>query len=485
MSVDTVTKAACFQHTLRQKISFEGKGLHSGLAVKMHLCPAEPDFGLQFQRIDLPNTLPIRAITDHVCDTSRRGTNLAYKGAEVHTVEHVLSALACCGVDNCLIQLDAVEVPILDGSALCFVEAIEKVGLINQEVEKIVYAITERIVDEQAERGSRMVAQPSNELSVTALVDFSKEFFPPQFACFSGLQTYKKEIAPARTFCFFDEIEPLIQHNLIKGGDFSNAVVLVDGEIPEQFRESLRKITGREEDFHVGAHGYLSNTPPRYTNEPARHKILDILGDLALVGYHFSAHIFAEKPGHLTNVSLAKKIRAWIKANRDSATVYSYNPNDAPVYTARDILDILPHRWPFLLVDKIISCTETSIVGVKNVTFNEEFFLGHFPYNPVMPGVLQVEALAQTGGILALGMSGDPWNYDTYFVKIEECRFKRKIVPGDTMILVMEFAEPIRKGICVMNGKIFVGDKVCTEAKLVAQIVKTRNDPAPKRQTSS
>lgn len=460
------------QHTIRREASITGTGLHTGILVEMKLKPANPGYGIQFQRVDLPNKPVIKADCDLVTDTSR-GTTLDNGVARISTVEHVLAALVGMGVDNVHIELNGPEMPIMDGSSEPFVELIEQAGIAEQEADKAWYHIDENIYLYDEGKRVEMVAMPASDYSITTLIDFNSPVLGTQHAGLKHLTDFKEEIAPCRTFCFLHELEMLLDNNLIKGGDVNNAIVVVDKPVDEAERKRLQKIF-KNDQIDVMSEGYLNNLELRFPNEPARHKLLDIVGDLALTGYPIKAKIIAHRPGHSSNVEFAKKLKQHIKKNRHIRNVPVYDPNKPPVYDLAHIEKKLPHRFPFLLVDKIIELSENYIVGIKNVTFNEWFFQGHFPGNPVMPGVLQVEALAQCGGMLAMNLSPDG-NYDTYFLKIDNCKFKQMVKPGDTMILKLELSSPIRRGICEMKGTVFVGNKVCAEADLVAQIVKKTN----------
>ncbi len=457
------------QHTLGSAVSISGTGLHTGVLVDMTLKPANPGFGIHFQRIDLPNQPIIKADCDLVTDTSR-GTTLQVGDAKVSTVEHVLAALVGMGVDNCLIELNGPEIPIIDGSSEPFVELLEEATIIEQEASKAWYSIDENIFLYDDKKRVEMVAMPSVDYQITTLIDFNSPVLGTQHAGLKTIKDFKTEIAPCRTFCFLHELEALLDNDLIKGGDINNAIVVVDKPVTDAEMTRLAKAFKREK-IEVKTEGYLNNLELRFSNEPARHKLLDVIGDLSLIGYPIKARIIANRPGHSTNVEFAKKIKQYIKRNKHVKDVPVYDPTLPPVYNLQQIEKTLPHRHPFLLVDKIIELTDKQIIGIKNVTFNEWFFQGHFPNNPVMPGVLQIEALAQTGGILCIN-SMPEGQYDTYFLKIDNCKFKQKVVPGDTMILKMEMAAPIRRGICEMKGTVYVGGKVATEADLVAQVVK-------------
>ena len=457
------------QHTINTEASISGTGLHTGILVDLTLKPATPGFGLQFQRIDLPGKPIIKADCDLVTDTSR-GTTLEANGAKVSTVEHVLGALVGMGIDNCLLEVNGPEMPIMDGSSEPFVDIIEKAGIAEQDAAKTWYSIDENIYLQDEKKRVDMVAMPAAEYSVTTLIDFNSPVLGTQHASLKHMSDFKTEIAPCRTFCFLHELEMLLDNNLIKGGDVNNAIVVVDKPVGAVEIERLKKIFQKDK-IEVKSEGYLNNLELRFPNEPARHKLLDVVGDLALVGYPIKAKIIASRPGHSSNVEFAKKIKQFIKKNKHTRGVPVYDPTSPPVFDQTYIEKKLPHRYPFLLLDKIIELSDTHIVGIKNVTFNEWFFQGHFPGNPVMPGVLQVEALAQCGGILAMNMSPEGL-YDTYFLKIDNCKFKQMVKPGDTMLLKMELSGPIRRGICEMKGTVYVGNKVCTEADLVAQIVK-------------
>lgn len=458
-----------FQHTIHEEISISGAGIHTGQSVTMHIKPAAPNTGIIFQRIDLPGKPTVKADVDFVVETNR-STTLENNGARVSTVEHLMAALFGMQVDNAIVEIDGEEVPILDGSARPFVEALEKAGLHEQAAPKIYYTLEHNITFLDEEKKVEMVALPYHEYRINTLIDFNSPVLGTQHAAITNLTDFNVAIAPCRTFCFFHELEWLLANNLIKGGDINNAIVVVDKEVSEDQVLRISKVFNKT-DVQISSEGILNNLELRFPNEPARHKLLDVVGDLALVGFPFKAHIIANRPGHASNVKFAKKIKEHIKKYKNRQEVPKYDPNKRPVLDIQQIEQILPHRFPFLMVDKVIELTEKVVIAIKNVSYNEPFFQGHFPNNSVMPGVLQVEALAQAGGFLAIPRDTED-KYDTYFLKIENCKFKQKVVPGDTLILKMELLQPIRRGICEMKGTIFVGDKIVTEATLVAQIVK-------------
>lgn len=458
------------QQTLKGSVTLHGVGLHTGEEVTMTMKPANPGFGIKFQRVDLPEKPVVKADVDYVVDTSR-GTTLEYNGARVATVEHTMAALTGMGIDNVLIELNGPEVPILDGSSREFIDAIESAGIQEQEAKRIVYSIDTNIHFYDPVKNVDMLAVPAAKYQVTTLIDFNSPVLGTQHASLKNLSEFRTEVAPSRTFCFLHELEYLLDNNLIKGGDLSNAIVVVDKVVSQDELDRLAKVFNKK-NIEVKQEGILNNIQLHFTNEPARHKLLDVVGDLALVGHPIKAHIIANRPGHASNVEFAKKIKQYIKKNKHLSDIPHYDPSQQAIYDITHITKALPHKFPFLFVDKIIELSDNHVVGVKNVTFNEHYFQGHFPGNPVMPGVLQIEALAQTGGILALNSISDPENYDTYFLKIEKVRFKQLVRPGDTLILKLELINPIRRGICEMRGNVYVGNKLVTEAELVAQIVR-------------
>lgn len=458
------------QTTIKKAVKVKGVGLHTGKEVQMTFQPAAENHGYRFQRVDLENKPVIIADVNRVSSTNR-GTTLKNGDAEVSTVEHVLSALTGLGIDNVLIEIDGPEVPIMDGSALDFVKKVGRAGIEEQAVEREYFEIDEPISYRDEETGTELMALPADEFQVTTMIDFDSPVLGHQYASLSSLKDYKKEIAPCRTFVFLHELEQLLNQNLIKGGDLDNAIVIVDRVMKPEDLNALAKRLNKE-SVKVEKEGILNTIDLRFENEPARHKLLDVIGDLALVGKFIKGKIVATKPGHRANIEFAKILKQRLVEQRKLKNKPKYNPNDEPIYDVVEIAKRLPHRYPFLLVDKIIELTDNYVVGVKNVTFNEQFFQGHFPGNPVMPGVLQIEALAQTGGILALSTVPDPENWDTYFLKIDKVKLRQKVVPGDTLIFKMELLSPIRRGICHMQGTAYVGNKIVSEGELTAQIVK-------------
>lgn len=458
------------QKTIQKSVTLKGVGLHSGAAVTLTFQPAVEDHGIKFQRMDLPDEPVIHADVGRVASTDR-STTIKSGDAHVSTVEHVMAALAGLSIDNVMVQLDGPEVPILDGSALGFVQALQSAGLQEQKAEREYFVIEEPIIFRDEASGKEIMALPHDGFELVTLIDFGSPVLGQQYASLNDIEEFEKEIAPCRTFVFLRELEMLFEHNLIKGGDLDNAIVIADNAVPQKQLDRLAKKLGRPKVAFDGS-GILNNLELRFKNEPARHKLLDVIGDMYLLGRPVKGRILATKPGHTTNIAFTKLLKKNFLEQRKLRGKPKYDPNAEPVFDAVKIAEWLPHRYPFLLVDKIISLTDTEVVGVKNITFNEQFFQGHFPKNPVMPGVLQIEAMAQTGGILALSTVEDPGNWDTYFLKIESAKFKSKVVPGDTVLFKMKLTAPIRRGICQMQGTAYVGNKIVSEAELTAQIVK-------------
>lgn len=463
------------QRTIKNPVTISGVGLHTGKQTNLTFRPAPENHGYKFQRMDLPTNPIIDADVDNVVDTSR-GTTLEQNGARIHTTEHVLAALVGLEIDNVLMQMDGPEMPIMDGSSFPFIEILEKAGIVEQNAERVYFELTENLSFEDPVKKVEMLAVPQDEFRITVMVDYNSEVLGTQHASMYNVREFKKEISACRTFVFLHELEALLAHNLIKGGDLDNAIVLVDREIPEDRLNHLRQIFNRQ-TVEVKGRGVLNNTVLHFFNEPARHKLLDIVGDLALVGVPLKMHILAARPGHSGNIAFAKKIKQFIKAKRaKKAPVQTFDLNKDPILNIMDIQALLPHRQPFLLIDKIMEISSERVVGVKNVTMNEDFFRGHFPNNPVMPGVLLVEAMAQTGGILVLKTVPDPENYLTYLMKIDGVKFKQKVLPGDTVVFELTLLTPIRRGICHMKGIAYVNNKPVMEAEMMAQIVKVKNN---------
>ena len=459
------------QRTLKQHFSLSGQGLHTGASVTIRFNPAAVNTGIVFKRTDLEEQPEIKARVEFVTDTMR-GTTLGIGDVKVHTVEHALSALTGCGVDNVLIELDGPEVPILDGSAMPFTAAILEAGTEEQTAARDVFVITEPIRYKDPETGSELVALPSDSYEITTIVDFRSVALPTQYASFTfGKDDYASEIARCRTFTFLHELEMLMKHNLIQGGDLSNAIVFAERMIDSEILKALRERFNLPE--HDIAAGRMINTEPlRYENEPARHKLLDVIGDLSLAGVHIQGHILATKPGHKVNTAFARLIAEEVKKHRNAHQMPYIDLNKKPLYDIYDILKILPHRFPFLLVDKILEMNEQRVVGVKNVTMNEPFFTGHFPGNPVMPGVMMIESIAQVGGILVMNTLDNPSDYTPYFIKVDNVKFKRKVSPGDTLVFFVELVTPIRRGICHMRGVGYVDGKPVMVGEMMAKIVK-------------
>ena len=463
------------QRTIKKQVSISGKGLHTGKQVNLTFVPAPENHGYKFQRVDLTDNPIIDADVDNVVDTAR-GTTLEQNGARVYTTEHVLAALVGMEIDNVLIQLDGPEIPIVDGSSMPFVKLLEEAGAVEQNAERVYFELKENLAYEDPIKKVEMLAVPQDTFRLTVMVDYNSDVLGTQHAHIYNVHQFNTDIAMCRTFVFLHELETLLANDLIKGGDMNNAIVLVDKEISEEQINHLKKVFHKE-DVEIKGKGVLNNTTLHYFNEPARHKLLDIVGDLALVGVPLKMHILAARPGHSGNIAFAKKIKALIKSQKAKKSEHPvFDLSKEPVLNIMDIQKLLPHRQPFLLIDKIMELTPESVIGVKNVTMNEEFFKGHFPDNPVMPGVLLVEAMAQTGGILVLKTVPDPENYLTYFMKLDGVKFKQKVIPGDTVVFSLKLLTPIRRGICHMKGIAYVNNKPVMEAEMMAQIVKIKTN---------
>jgi UDP-3-O-[3-hydroxymyristoyl] N-acetylglucosamine deacetylase/3-hydroxyacyl-[acyl-carrier-protein] dehydratase len=460
------------QRTISKSISVEGTGLHTGAQVTLTFHPAAANSGFCFRRVDLEGKPEINAIAKNVTSTAR-GTTLAEKGAEVNTVEHVLAALVGLSVDNCLIELNGPETPIMDGSSKFFVEAIEEAGIEELSEERDFFEITEPISYKSEDEGVELLALPADDYELSVMVDYGTKVLGSQGFRLNSISDFKEEIANSRTFSFLHELEFLLENGLIKGGDLNNAIVYVDREVSEETLVKLKKVFNKDQ-VSVKPNGILDNLDLHYPNEAARHKLLDVIGDLALAGKPIKGRIIAIKPGHKGNTEFAKVLYTKIKEQERKANIPHYDPSAKPHYDVNEIMSILPHRPPFLLVDKVLELGEDYVVGLKNVSMNEDFFIGHFPGAPVMPGVLQIEAMAQVGGILALSTVDEPEKWLTYFLKMDGVKFKHKVVPGDTLVFKLRLTQPIRRGIVQMRGEAFVGDKLVTEAELMAQIVKEK-----------
>ena len=457
------------QTTIKNKITLKGKGLHTGQNVEVNILPAQANSGIVFKRIDLENPVLIKADAEAVTETSR-GTTIESKGAKVATIEHLMAALYASNIDNALIEISGEEVPILDGSSKYWLEAIEKSGVEELEKERKYFCLKEIVSYVDQENDIELIAMPYDGFRVDLNIDFSPRIIGSQNSCLKNLSEFKEGFSNCRTFVFLDEIEQLLKLNLIKGGDLDNALIFVDKVLEEEQIKHLASVFGKNPDDIKVEKGLLNNVKQNFDNEPARHKLLDFIGDIALVGKPLKARFIVKRPGHKVNNLLSRKIKTIMENN----TIPVYDPNKEPVYDIKAIKNLLPHRFPMLLIDKVIEIGEDYVIGLKNVTGNEDFFNGHFPQEPVMPGVLIVEALGQTGGVLALKDIEDPENYSTYFMKFEEVKFRNKVVPGDTLLLKLTLSEPIRRGIVKMKGEAYVGNKLVVEAQLMAQVAKTK-----------
>lgn len=456
------------QHTIKKSVHISGVGLHTGVPVNMTFLPAKPNHGIKFQRVDLEGEPIVDADVDNVVDISR-GTSIEQSGARINTVEHTLAALVGLEIDNVLIQLDGPEPPIMDGSSIQFIQALKEGELEEQNALRSFYEIDESIWYRNKSKDIEIAALPLSDYRVTVMVDYNSPILGSQHATLADISDFEKEVASCRTFCFLHEVEMLHKANLIKGGDLNNAIVIVDRVIKDEELDHLKELFNKP-NIEVKKEGILNNLELRYKNEPARHKLLDLVGDLALAGKPIKGQILAARPGHEANVAFAKKIKRHME--KSGSTIPNYDPKLPALMDIKHIANILPHRYPFALLDKIYHLDDTTVAGIKNVTINEPFFIGHFPSNPVMPGVLQIEAMAQTGGILVLNNVPDPENYWAYLLSIEKCRFRRMVVPGDTITFKCKLLYPMRRGIARMRGEAFVAGNLVCEAELSASIVR-------------
>ena len=458
------------QCTLKSEFTVKGKGLHTGLEIEATFKPAPDNFGRKFLRLDVENAQPIEAVAENVVDTCR-GTVIGQSDINISTIEHALAALYPANVDNCLIEVTGPEVPILDGSAKVFTEKIEEVGVVEQAEDASIYVVRNRTVVKDDATEASICVIPDTDFSVDVMIEFNSVVLPNQFARLDTLDEFKDQISASRTFVFVREIEALVKNNLIKGGDLDNAIVIYDTPVAQSELDRIADMMNVPRK-KVTEFGFINSSELVFKNEPARHKLLDVVGDMALIGRRVQGRISATCPGHKINTTFAKKVRRELKRQEVQAPIY--NPNDTPIMDVNRIRELLPHRYPFLLVDKIIDKSDKYIVGVKNVSGNEPFFTGHFPQEPVMPGVLQVEAMAQTAGLLVLGSVDEPERYSTYFMKIDNVKFRQKVVPGDTLVFHVSFLSELRRGCANMKGYAFVGDKIVSEAEFMAQIIKNK-----------
>jgi len=460
------------QRTISRSATLSGTGLHTGTAVSVTFHPAPENSGILFQRADLPGKPVLKAIPEHVAD-STRNTVLEDQGARIGMVEHALAAFAGLELDNLLVSADGPELPILDGSARNYVDVLMASGTAQQDADREVFEIREPIVYADEEKGVEIMALPADEYNLSVMIDYKSAVLGNQFASLQSLSDFAQEIASARTFVFFRELEALWKSGLIKGGSLDNAMVILEREVTQAELDRVADMIGKPR-VQGQVHGIISTTQLNFSNEPARHKLLDLIGDLMLIGTPLKGKIIATRPGHAANVEFAKLVKQAIKKEKNRNIVPSYDPNAKPVYDINQIMSMLPHRPPFLLIDRIVGITDTSVLGIKNVSMNEPFFMGHFPEEPVMPGVLIVEALAQCGGILVMHTLDNPKEYSTYFLKIDNIRFKRKVVPGDTLLFKLELLEPIRRGIVHMRAQAYVGNQLATEGEMMAQVVRNK-----------